>query len=499
MNIAEFRKRLFFTFTVIVIVSAALILLPFIEPTVNSNVGNIIKKFFGIYSDEAMGQTAIGLFENALRIVRVLLWMALVVAVVRFINFLIFKRSTSQEGKMQTPTLMRNISSILIYIVALFTILKSQYPNVDLTSIFTTSTILGIIIGLALQDTLGNLFAGLATQADEPFRVGDVINIPGKGTGVVESVTWRGVKIRTFTNRLVIISNAVLGKEIIEVCPRDNLNARLVFFSTRYTDSPAKTVQIVRDLVRQVENVSPKIRPNVRIRNLGDNGLEWEVKFWLEDYAKYNDTDALIRQRIWYAFQREGIGMPFPMRTLEFSKSSEKPEVDTTAQDTIFDRLSQVQIFAPLSEDETRTLTQAAVKRVFAPKEAIVRAGEKGHSMFVVHRGSVNILFGEHGQQRNVTTLHEGDIFGEMSLFTGEPRSATVTAAEETEVLEIGHFALKPLFLDNPDLAGAISTTIAERHFELAAQKDEDIGYITAAKSTGIFNAIKKFFRLEQK
>ena len=57
----------------------------------------------------------------------------------------------------------------------------------------------------------------------------------------------------------------------------------------------------------QVENVTPKIRPVVRIRNLGDNGLDWEVKFWLDDYAKHNDTDALVRQRIWYVFQREKI------------------------------------------------------------------------------------------------------------------------------------------------------------------------------------------------
>ncbi|HEV7644301.1 MAG TPA: mechanosensitive ion channel family protein [Pyrinomonadaceae bacterium] len=502
MNIPEFRKRLLFTIAAILIITGILFILPLVEPIITDNVRNFLQSYFvsrrtGEYS-EARGTPFMSLYFTILKVIRIGLGLVIVVVIVRLVTFLIFKRET-KDGQHQNPTLMRNIFSIAIYIIALFTLVKSQYPGVDLTSLFATSTILGLVIGLALQDTLGNLFAGLATQADEPFKVGDVINIPGKGTGVVEGITWRGVKIRTFANRLLIISNAVLGKETIEVAPRENLNARLVNFSTRYNDSPAKTVQTVRDLVRQCENVSSKIRPIVRIRDLGESGLDWEVKFWLEDYSKYNDTDALVRQRIWYAFQREGIGIPFPTRTLELQiKGKEELQVDTT-ENGIYDRLNQVNIFTPLSNEETLRLSNAAVKRVFAPKEAIVRMGEEGHSMFVVHNGSVNIQLGEQGQLRNVTTLHEGDIFGEMCLFTGQPRSATVTAAEETEVLEIGHFALKPLFENNPDLAEAMSKTIAERRAQLTAKKEEGFPTTAEEESKGIFNAIKNFFRLEQK
>src|SRR4030095_11897680 len=95
-------------------------------------------------------------------------------------------------------------------------------------------------------------------------------------SGVVESVSWRGVKIRTFQNKLLVISNAVMGKEMIEVAPRDNLNCRVVYFNTLYSHSPARTIQMVRDAVRQVENVSAKIRPVVRIKNLAESGLDWE-------------------------------------------------------------------------------------------------------------------------------------------------------------------------------------------------------------------------------
>lgn len=496
MKRSELSKR-FFVFLIFAgIMIAALIVLPFAQPFLKSNVVN----FFGGLESTGqanMGETAGSLFDNFIKVFKIILWMGLVIAIVRLFSSLIFNNLLRSIRNLELARLIRNVVSILLYIIALTMIVKSQFDT-DLTTFFAGSTIIAVVIGLALQDTLGNLFAGIAMQADQPFQVGDVVNIPGKGTGVVESVSWRGVKIRTFQNKLLIISNAILGKEIIEVSPKDNLNARLVFFSTGYTDSPAKTVQVVRELVRQCENISQKIRPVVRVRNLGDNGIEWEVKFWLEDYSKYNDTDALVRQRIWYAFQREAIGIPFPTRTLEL-KRKETQKVDSGAEDTIFDRLAAVEIFAPLTDEETLRLAHASVNRVFAPKESIVRAGEDGHSMFVVHSGSVNVQVDEAGQVRTVTTLHEGDIFGEMSLFTGEPRTATVTAAQETEVLEIGHFALKPLFENNPDLAGAISKTIADRHLDLLAKRQEDATADAEVVSSGIFNSIKKFFRLEQK
>ena len=192
-----------------------------------------------------------------------------------------------------------------------------MFPDVNLGALFTTSAIFGVILGLALQDTLGNFFAGISLQADRPFQVGDVITVGAqRHTGVVEEITWRAIKIRTFQNHVVLISNSTAAKEPIEVCPRDNLNARLVFFNTLYTDSPAKTIHVVREAVREADNVSQKITPIVRIRNLGDNGVDYEVKYWLDDYAKYNDTDALVRQRIWYAFRRAGLNFAFPTRTL---------------------------------------------------------------------------------------------------------------------------------------------------------------------------------------
>ncbi len=396
--------------------------------------------------------------------------------------------------KIDAPTLIRNIFTIVAFTIFFLIAFTFLFPDVNLGALFTTSAIFGVILGLALQDTLGNFFAGISLQADRPFQVGDVITVGAqRHTGVVEEISWRAIKIRTFSNHIVLIANSNAAKEPIEVCPRDNLNARLVFFNTLYTDSPAKAIHVAREAVREAENVSEKVAPVVRIRNLGDNGVDYEVKYWPIDYAKYNDTDALIRQRIWYAFRRAGLNFAFPTRTLHVERrtGTEKRDGDGGA---IAERLSAVDIFAPLSADETTMLAQAAVRHVFAPGEMVIRAGDPGSSMFVVHNGRVSVQISENGRPRNIATLNEGDFFGEMALFTGEPRTANVVALEETEVLEIGHAAMKRVFDTNPDLVESLSFIMAERRQGLASQADS--GTASPHSTAGILSSIKRFFGL---
>ncbi len=412
---------------------------------------------------------------------------------VRALNSLFFGLAFRLK-RIDAPTLIRNIFTIVAFSLFFLIAFTFLFPEVNLGALFTTSAIFGVILGLALQDTLGNFFAGISLQADRPFQVGDVITVGAqRHTGVVEEISWRAIKIRTFTNHVVLIANSNAAKEPIEVCPRDNQNARLVFFNTLYADSPAKTIHVVREAVRGADNVSEKVTPIVRIRNLGDNGVDYEVKYWLDDYAKYNDTDALVRQRIWYAFRRAGLNFAYPTRTLFVERTSKAAMRDGDGG-AIAERLAAVDIFAPLSVDETGMLAQAAVSHVFAPGEMVIRAGEPGSSMFVVHHGRVRVQVSENGRPRTVATLNEGDFFGEMALFTGEPRTANVVALEETEVLEIGYAAMKRVFDNNPDLVESLSFIMAERRQGLEAQVDPSA--TVSNTSAGILSSIKRFFGL---
>ena len=413
--------------------------------------------------------------------------------VARALNAALFDFVFRLRRHYEAPTLVRNIFTLLACIILFVVIFKYVYPTYDLGALFTTSAIFGVIIGLALQDTLGNFFAGISLHADRPFQVGDVIVVgPQKHTGVVESITWRAIKIRTFQNHIVLVANSTAAKEAIEVAPRDNLNARIVQFGTLYTDSPAKTIHVVREAVRDADNVSDRIKPIVRIRGLGDSSIDWEIKYWLEDYAKYNDTDALVRQRVWYALRRSGLTFAFPTRTIYMEQSAPRP---VTPGNEIADRLSAVDIFAPLSNDELRQLADATVGHMFAPGETLIRAGDEGSSMFVVHNGKVAVQVADRNGPRKVAELTEGNFFGEMALFTGEPRTANVVAIEETEVLEIGHAAMKHLFDTNPGLAESISITIAERQADLA-RGSERAAQASLPETDGLLTSIKRFFGL---
>jgi small-conductance mechanosensitive channel/CRP-like cAMP-binding protein len=453
----------------------------------------LVALFLYLYARLFGPQMGEGDLARFVRIPFVALWALLAYLGIRFLNAAIFDLAFRLRRGYEAPTLVRNVFTLVTFTILLVIIVKIQYPKTDLGALFTTSAIFGVIIGLALQDTLGNFFAGISLHADRPFQVGDVIVVSStKLTGVVESITWRAIKIRTFQNHIVLVSNSLAAREAIEVSPRDNLNARLVFFSTIYTDSPAKTIHIVREAVRDADNVSDKITPIVRIRQLGDSSVDWEIKYWLDDYAKYNDTDALVRQRVWYALRRNGLTFAFPTRTLYVERPVTARPV--TAEDQIADRLSAVDIFSPLSPDELRQLAKATAGHVFAPSETLIRAGDEGSSMFVVHSGRVAVQISDRGGHRTVAELTEGNFFGEMALFTGEPRTANIVALEETEVLEIGHTAMKHIFETNPSLAESISWTIAERQAALA--KDSASAQPSVQETAGLLSSIKRFFGL---
>jgi small-conductance mechanosensitive channel/CRP-like cAMP-binding protein len=464
------------------------ILLYFIATVIVGGATFLFLKFFG-------HPNGAHYFEGWSRIPWLLLLSLLVYTSIRVLNALLFDFAFRLRRGYEAPTLVRNIFSLVVFAIFFVLIFNKIYQEVNLGALFTTSAIFGVIIGLALQDTLGNFFAGISLHADRPFQVGDVIVVgPQKHTGVVEGITWRAVKIRTFQNHIVLVSNSMAAKESIEVCPRENVNARLVYFGTLYSDSPAKTIHVVREAIREADNVSQKITPIVRIRDLGESSLDWEVKYWLEDYAKYNDTDALVRQLIWYALRRANVTFAFPTRTLHLERKLPESKF-TGPQKEIIDRLSAVDIFAPLSVDETEKLATAASRHIFAPGELVIRAGDQGSSMFVVHNGRVQVQVSDGGKPRPVAMLSEGAFFGEMALFTGEPRTANVVAMEETEVLEIGHAAMKHLFETNPDLAEAISWTIAERRAGLQATSQR-VSESTKAESAGLLSSIKRFFGL---
>jgi CRP-like cAMP-binding protein len=166
------------------------------------------------------------------------------------------------------------------------------------------------------------------------------------------------------------------------------------------------------------------------------------------------------------------------------------------AFNTIAERLNRVSIFSPLSDEEIEKLANSCTTRVYAPNEAVVLRGQEGNSMFVITRGSVKVQIPEKDYQKTINTLGENDFFGEMSLLTGEPRTANVVAVVESEVLRIDKAGLRPIFESNPALVEAVSELVEERRALLRQSQSTEEETTTDDGRKGMMRSIRKFFGL---
>ena len=415
---------------------------------------------------------------------------------VRAISYVIFDVAFVRRKGREAPDLLRGVLSLVLYSIAFFFIYSRVIEGGLGLGIVATSTVVSIVIGLALQDTLGNFFAGVSIHVEQPFHILDSIRI-GAEIGRVESITWRATTIRTNNNTVIVFPNSRVAREQVEIFPFNNLNRRVLRFPAPYAIAPGTIIPMVRETVRALPNVAPEKTPVVRIAEFHDSSITYEVLYWVRDYMLTPDMDARIREHIWYAYRRRGIEIPFPIRHMLVEQVESKPQAldETAMSDERF--IESVTLFEPLTEEERARITTSVVKHLYAPGELILRHGDIGDSMFIISKGRVDVRLPQsNGGTQQVAVLEPGNYFGEMALFTGEPRTADVYALEEVEVLEIRKASIEPLMHDNAQLAEAISRRVAERQAQLVAHTRAVPEEETQQQSANILRRIKRFFSL---
>ena len=332
----------------------------------------------------------------------------------------------------------------------------------------TTSAVGAVVIGFALQDTLGNMFAGLAIQVEKPFRVGHWITV-GPFEGLVSEVTWRATKIRTKTGNLIVLPNSFISKEAIINYSEPAVPTRLeVEVGVSYGVPPNQVKGALVEAMANVPMALPAPAPDAVIADFGASAVIYRVRFWVNDFSK----DALARDEarsaIYYSLRRHGYEIPFPIQT----EIHRHPETERASDriERVSAILAPVALFAPLSSEQRDELAARAAERIYGQGEKIVCQGEAGGSMFVVHRGRVRVV---EGSGRELAVLEAGGYFGEMSMLTGQPRSANVEAVEECQVVELTAASLREVALANPEVVTRISGVVAERQADLDRQVAE--------------------------
>ena len=432
--------------------------------------------------------------ESVAKYVLAALLLLLSVGLVRSIAFILFDVIFQKRKGREAPALLRVLLSIVLYLIFISLIYKVVLQGVGGgLELIATSTVVSVIIGLALQDTLGNFFAGLSIHIEQPFYILDAIRI-GHMIGRVEAVSWRTTTIRTNDNTTIIFPNSTVAKEALEVYRFNHLNRRVLRAPAPYSVPPQRVIPLIRDAVAAIPNVATEKTPIVRIGDFADSSIIYEILYWTKDYMWVPDIDAQIRQHVWYIYRRSDIEIPFPIRHVLLEQQEPAvPRMEAAYDDVI----ESVEIFAPLSEEEKEVVTQAAVKSVYAPGELIIRRGDPGDSMFVIYHGNVEVRLpvGD-GNTQHVAVLKPGDFFGEMALLTGEPRNADILATSEVETLEIRKGVLQQLLENNEALAEAFSRIITERQVRLdeyaRAMPEEE----RRVKAQTLLRRIQRFFSL---
>ena len=362
-------------------------------------------------------------------------------------------------------------------------------------TLLTTSAVGAVVVGFALQDTLGNLFAGLAIQVEKPFRVGHWIQVSGRD-GQVQEVTWRATKLRTKDGEFLVIPNSVVSKEpVLNYSEPTVANSISVDVGASYLTPPNEVKDAILRAVANAPLAIPAPEPKVILKGFGDSAIDYVVYFWVNDYSLEREARDQVRTNIWYEFRRRNIEIPWPIQI-----QYERDELPLRTEQHIVSaaaRLATVDLFAQLDDQARHALSVSAAEHLFAAGETIVRQGAAGDSMFVVLRGRVRVQLEPTGQE--VAVIPSGGFFGEMSMLTGEARTATVKAIEDVTALEISAADFRALAETNPALLEHASTVVSTRKVGLDTARASAIAAATTETKQSFLARMKRFLHLNQK
>lgn len=371
--------------------------------------------------------------------------------------------------RMVIPHLFRDMTSVVFYVLVILVVVGVVLRK-DLSSLILGSTVLSIIIGLALQETLGNFFAGLMLSLSRPYHLGDDLDIGGT-SGRVEKIDWRSTVLRTQTGDFVILPNSAVAKANLHNFSAPTRNhARFVEVGCHYRHAPNIVKRAILEAAYSVHEVLSEPRPEVWLTTFGDSSINYKLRFWISNFPQRHAIESKVREAIWYRFSRDGIEIPFPMRNI----IQLPPEQHQDLSSEVRDLLDKVDFLHAFQEEELKILARRIRYQLYARGEKICQQGEPGDSFYIIKSGRLRVSAkNPRGEVFLSIELQGGQYFGEMALLTGEPRSATVEATEDSELLMLDKEDLRMIMRDNPQVATVISQVLAQRQLRTERAREE--------------------------
>jgi len=446
--------------------------------------------------------------ERVAAIVTPLFGFSVAFLIARLIVFISFDLIVDRRRQVTTPALIKSIIFFALLLVSLFVLNESlpESQRVPLTSLLASAAVVSVVLGFALQDTLGNLFSGLALHLERPIKVGHWIKV-GESVGKVVETDWRAIKMRTLSHDYHILPNSMVASErIINYNDPPTPHRRELRIRAPYSASPDKVIAAALRVLRENTEVERNPEPTVLVRDFSDHWVDYEVRYWYTNYERLETIDGEVRRQVWYQFNRAGVASPLPVRDVYLHEVKPEGIDDAERREELARRMRSVPIFEALNDDELNRVIEGMSFELYAEGETIIRQGEEGDSFFVIHSGEAEVWVREDsGRSAMVKVLRAGDYFGEMALLTGEHRTATIVATSECACFVVGKSAFMRVLEANPAIAEVLSEKLSSRQAELSEQLSvlhaevEELGRGKGQKALAkkILGKIRKYFGLE--
>jgi len=390
------------------------------------------------------------------------------------------------------PRLVRQIIALITWTMAVGTGAAILW-DVPVGSLMTTSGLLVAVIGLALKNMLSDLFNGISL----PVKVGDWVEIGGARGRVVE-ISWRATKLMTSDHVMLVVPNTQFITSTVRNFTsergfyRDHIKVTLPMSVTAY-----QATRILLGAANQVDLIaSLPEAPEARISGFNEHGVEWDLVYSIPDAGMISKMRHRIQRSLLRDFFLSGIELPAAHVEIHHAMverdASEPSEV-------MFLRL--IDLFCTLTEGELRKICDQMKPQLLVSGIPVVRQGEMGDSLYIVHEGLLKVTIENDHGATEVGRVRPGQFFGEMSLMTGAPRSATVTPMVDSKAYEISREVLAPILRDRPEVAALMSEVLAERQIANAPKLENGSQQMEERETLAqqILHGIVSFFRLPVK
>ncbi len=396
--------------------------------------------------------------ESAImRTVATLFWISVIYAVLLFVNVLLFDQAAAGTWRARAPKLFQDLLRVLLVVIGAAIVLSVVWRR-DLGGLVAALGVGSIVLGLALQETLGNLMSGIAMLFERPFAIGDWIEV-GTQRGEVVQINWRSVHLRTVDRNLLVIPNSALGREtIVNFSAPTRLQTVRLSFTFGLDDPPNRVKDMLRGTALNTPNVAADPPPKAHAVEFQNDRIRYQAVLCLDNPKMYRKLIDSYTTRVWYAAQRAGLRLPLPTT---FEYQVKEPTHAVRQIEPTITRLAGVAALADLEQSQLRQLAEQAERLWFGAGETVLNQGETIEAVYVIDAGRASTLYQQDGTEHSdILKLGEGELFGETALTRGQPNQTSIVAETDLVVFRIPLTSLEPLLTTHPQTAHQLANLI---------------------------------------